>query len=42
MAKECNEKEHQGHICVLVSKGLFEQITRDPKDICFNNPMPLE
>jgi hypothetical protein len=34
----CNG-EHGGHICLLASKGLFEEIknlTRDPKFICFN------
>ena len=34
----CNG-EHEGHICLLASKGLFEEIknlTRDPKFICFN------
>ena len=31
--------DHQGHICVLASEGLFEkikQITQKPKFICFN------
>ena len=30
---------HRGHICVLASKGLFDQIvelTANPKYICFN------
>ena len=39
MPKECDETEHKGHICVLASKGKFEEIkeiTRDPKHICFN------
>ncbi len=34
----CNG-EHEGHICLLASKDLFEEIknlTRDPKFICFN------
>lgn len=34
----CNG-EHGGHICLLASKELFEEIknlTRDPKFICFN------
>ena len=34
----CNG-EHEGHICLLASKELFEEIknlTRDPKFICFN------
>ena len=31
--------DHQGHICVLASNGLFEkiiQITKNPEFICFN------
>jgi hypothetical protein len=39
MAKPHDEKAHPGHICVLASKGMFEQIkeiTRQPKYICFN------
>ncbi len=31
--------EHQGHLCVLASKDLFDQIkeiTRNPRFICFN------
>ena len=31
--------DHQGHICLLASKDMFEEIkklTRDPKFICFN------
>ena len=35
---ECGPN-HEGHICVLASKGEFEeikQITKDPKFICFN------
>lgn len=31
--------DHQGHICVLAGKGLFEkikEITRAPRFICFN------
>ncbi len=35
---EC-KGDHQGHICVLASKGLFDQIkdiTKNPKHICFN------
>ena len=35
---EC-KGEHQGHICVLASKGLFDQIkeiTKNPQYICFN------
>ena len=34
----CNG-EHNGHICLLASRELFEEIknlTRDPKFICFN------
>jgi len=34
----CNG-EHEGHICLLASKELFEEIkslTRNPKFICFN------
>ena len=39
MAKECSGPEHQGHLCVLASKGLFEEIkemTKNPRFICFN------
>ena len=35
---EC-KGEHQGHICVLASKGFFDQIkeiTKNPQYICFN------
>ncbi len=31
--------DHQGHICVLASNGLFDKIkkiTKEPKFICFN------
>lgn len=31
--------DHQGHICVLASKGLFDEIkklTKTPQYICFN------
>ena len=31
--------DHQGHICVLASKGLFDtikEITQNPQYICFN------
>ena len=34
-----NEAEHEGHICVLASKGLFKEIkalTKNPKFICFS------
>lgn len=37
--KKCDEKEHKGHLCVLVSKGKFEEIKKlvtSPKFICFN------
>lgn len=33
-----NEGEHEGHLCVLASKGLFKEIkglTKNPKFICF-------
>jgi len=39
MAESECKGEHQGHICVLASKGLFDQIkeiTKDPQYICFN------
>jgi len=32
------EAEHEGHLCVLASKGLFNEIkvlTKDPRFICF-------
>ena len=32
------ETEHEGHLCVLASKGLFKEIkvlARNPKYICF-------
>ncbi len=31
--------EHEGHLCVLASKGLFreiQQLARTPRFICFN------
>ncbi len=36
--KKCTG-DHQGHICVLASNGLFDMIklmTQNPKYICFN------
>jgi hypothetical protein len=39
MRKTACKGEHQGHLCVLASKGLFGQIKElaaDPKYICFN------
>lgn len=36
--KKC-KGEHEGHLCVLASKGLFNKIkemTKNPKFICFN------
>ncbi|MBN2440086.1 MAG: hypothetical protein JXJ04_02030 [Spirochaetales bacterium] len=38
MAEKPCKGDHEGHICVLASKGLFDQImkiTKDPKYICF-------
>ena len=38
MEKTCNGK-HEGHLCVLASKELFNEIkdlTRHPSFICFN------
>ena len=37
--KECGGDKHQGHLCVLSGKELFDQIkemTKDPQYICFN------
>ncbi|HUV07691.1 MAG TPA: hypothetical protein VMX75_08160 [Spirochaetia bacterium] len=39
MADKVCEGDHQGHLCVLASKGLFEEIkeiTKNPRFICFN------
>jgi len=39
MAEEKCSGDHQGHICVLASKDLFDKIksiTKNPKFICFN------
>jgi hypothetical protein len=39
MAEHKCTGDHEGHICVLASNGLFEKIkgiTREPKFICFN------
>jgi hypothetical protein len=45
--REC-KGDHQGHLCVLASKELFDRIkelTREPQYICCEqnlcNPMPL-
>jgi hypothetical protein len=38
MAEKPCKGDHEGHICVLASKGLFDRImkiTKDPKYICF-------
>ncbi len=38
MKDKC-QGQHEGHICVLASKGLFEdikKITANPRFICFN------
>jgi len=38
MKEKCSG-DHQGHLCVLASKELFEQIktlTKNPTHICFN------
>ncbi len=37
-ARDC-KGDHQGHLCVLASNGLFDkikEITRNPQFICFN------
>ena len=39
MAEAKCSGDHQGHLCVLVSKGLLDKVktlTRNPKYICFN------
>lgn len=38
MEKEC-KGDHEGHLCVLASNNLFEEIktmTKNPRFICFN------
>jgi len=57
MGKKKCRGQHAGHLCVLASNEKFEeikQLTRNPKQICFNcgrvadsdknlcNPMPLD
>ncbi|MCX7029777.1 MAG: hypothetical protein NTU62_06605 [Spirochaetes bacterium] len=39
MAKPVCKGEHEGHLCVLASRGRFQEIkdlARSPKFICFN------
>ena len=39
MAKPHNEKEHPGHLCVLVSNGKIDtlrNLCNEPEFICFN------
>ena len=39
MAEPVCKGDHQGHLCVLASKDMFEEIkeiTRNPQFICFN------
>ncbi|MBN1669903.1 MAG: hypothetical protein JXR37_02645 [Kiritimatiellae bacterium] len=39
MGKKICKGDHQGHLCVLASKDLFDEIrelVRDPTHICFN------
>lgn len=39
MDNHCDADEHQGHICVLASKGRFQEIktlTKNATQICFN------
>ena len=39
MKQQACKGEHEGHLCVLASKGQFQEIkdmTRTPRFICFN------
>ncbi len=39
MAQEKCSGDHEGHLCVLVSKGMLEKVktlTKKPRHICFN------
>lgn len=39
MSESACEGDHQGHLCVLASKSLFDEIkeiTKNPQFICFN------